>query len=1652
MIEGVDMLFHGINSERRIRFRGGMLLLAPLLIWVLHCAEAKNIEDTLVQGNEFIVSTIPSNGFGAHSRDRAIVVAFTRDMDPATVTAPGVIQVTDSTAAVVAGTVTYHNIGKAAVFMPAGLLASGELYTVTVAGTVTDTQANTMGAPYTFTFTTFVQNSPKLAEDTTVPSIVFRYPVNGSASVTTTTGISISFDEPLHPGSLTPGIVRLTDGVNTVPTVVTYIVPGNTIMMFPEVLLRNNTTYTIEVAGGITDTSIVAPNTMQAAAPATTVSTWSFTTELDQIPPEVYSTSPINGSNGVALDASISVTFSEEIDQLTLDPVNFEVLDLTAGGVVPGAYQFDVISNTATFVPTAGTFSPSSTIQVTLNTMVADLSGNGLTAPVQFTFTSGTQLDTVPPTVVSTSPVNGSVNTNLNVNITTNFSEPMLPATVGNNSIQLTLVATTNPLVPVAEIGATVAGNVFYNGTNNSAVFMPASDLYPNTDYQLNIATTVADLSGKNMAAAFSSAFQTGAQSDLTGPVVVQTTPTNGAASVASGTAITATFDEELNASTVTAANVTLSDGTANISGSVSHLFDGVNSMVTFTPDPATPLIYGKVYTVTLNTQIKDVAGNPMTADYRWSFFMEPPLPPSVAYVTPANGATTVANGDPITIHFNRLMDATTINTSTVSIDDGMTIVPAVVSYADDPSDPVYIMGVITIIPDPAMPLQPGLIYTVSVSGTVTDIDGVALGAEYRWSFSVRTLPGPQVASVTPLNGETNFSTAGIISATVNGQVDMATLNDTTFTLTDGATVYRGNVSGLYDTATNKTTLVYTPDATFTPLTEGVLYLATLTTGIADISGNNMLSDYSWSFYIPSQATNPMVIAVTPAPDSSNVLVNSPISVTFAAPLDANTIANLQNLITVEYSPLGSPEYLLKVLQRNISKGIYSLAQPVKANVFYDSLTDTLLIDIGGMADYTLYTVKVKAGITDIYGTTSAVDSSWSFTTELNYSILVTVNGLASPNSLVVKNNTDGSTVRMYAGIFSQYMPNKYNMNTPFDVVIDTAASSLSGPVQSCGISSTRDMRLTSSYVLVQINCYTQPFNIGGTITGIIGGWARLLLNGGVSSVTLSADGPFQFPTPLPDRSIYNVTLLDQAPGYSCQVINANSFIAGADVTNVMVDCVPVQPVYVFTDITGLPPGDQVLIQIGQDLIGQEFIAAYADGLYQFQTPFLPGDTYYVTVSQQPVSATCTSSMPGPEIVDPNIQPVAFITCVANHVPAWTSVQEGVGDAAYVDAVELNGFIYALGSMVTSTGQQCMVVHRLVNVSYGITRDPTWDPAGDGARRFLFCPPGGESIRPVGIKPDALMDLIIVGNAAGGYPYMIKMTQQGQHDTVFANGGFFISPALMGLNVSNMIIQEDRNILLVGQTGPMDPVLVRTTPEGALDASFGVGGAIHLLGQLGWTVDPTLYLDFQPVEVVEDVYTGMGYFITINALNMSTGMPDLILHSFNANGSPNPSFGQNGSVMLPNTRSSGIFLNRFAGIIVHGATQLSGDPAGTLMNGFLAGYNFTGAPTSISGGSGGMVTYAGCTITDLMYSSDAHYFAAAMCNGTSPSIMKINGADGTLIPTYGVNGQYTHVPSGGVSVETRPILYADTRDIVILGYVRVTTMPSQMFVWRVPSF
>ncbi|MHB8166761.1 MAG: Ig-like domain-containing domain, partial [Sulfuricella sp.] len=103
------------------------------------------------------------------------------------------------------------------------------------------------------------------------------------------------------------------------------------------------------------------------------------------------------------------------------------------------------------------------------------------------------------------------------------------------------------------------------------------------------------------------------------------------------------------------------------------------------------------------------------------------------------------------------------------------------------------------------------------------------------------------VGATTPVSGASAVPISNSVFATFNEAIDVSTLNASTFTVTGLSGLVTGTVS--YNAATNS--------AVFTPTVNpayAATYTANVTTGVKDLSGNPLASNYSWDFTTASNS------------------------------------------------------------------------------------------------------------------------------------------------------------------------------------------------------------------------------------------------------------------------------------------------------------------------------------------------------------------------------------------------------------------------------------------------------------------------------------------------------------------------------------------------------------------------------------------------------------------------------------------------------------------------------------------------------------------------------------------------------------------------------------------------------------------------------
>ena len=340
---------------------------------------------------------------------------------------------------------------------------------------------------------------------------------------------------------------------------------------------------------------------------------------------------------------------------------------------------------------------------------------------------------------------------------------------------------------------------------------------------------------------------------------------------------LSATFNATVKCATITSTTFTITGpgttpvaGTAGCSGAVA----------TFTPNAA--LAVNTLYTATITTGAQSSAGTALTGNYVWSFLTLPATaPPMVISTVPVNGATAVPTNQALTATFSEAMTPATIDALTFTLTGpGATAVPGVVTYIASGS-------IATFTPDAN--LAPSTLYTATITTGAENLAGTGLASNYVWTFTTGAAPilvSPTVISTIPANAATAVPLNQIVSATFSTAMNPATINSTTFTLTGSGGIA---VSGLVAYAAVGNTLTFTPAANLAPST---LFTATITTGVQNLAGTALASNYVWTFTTGTGtvSTPPELVSTVPANAASGVPLNQAVSATFTEAMNPLTI------------------------------------------------------------------------------------------------------------------------------------------------------------------------------------------------------------------------------------------------------------------------------------------------------------------------------------------------------------------------------------------------------------------------------------------------------------------------------------------------------------------------------------------------------------------------------------------------------------------------------------------------------------------------------------------------------------------------------------------------------------------------------------------
>jgi hypothetical protein len=406
-----------------------------------------------------------------------VSATWSEPMDPTSFTATTFSLKVTSTGVAVPGTIAYDPATLTSTFTPTTLLAQGTNYSATLTSGVKDLAGNGLRVPFTWTFTTADVR----------PFVTLISPANGASGIATNTVVNITFSEAMDQASIVAaGTITMKNTVTgtAIPGTVTYNPATNVATFTPTNILSPLTAYTVTVSTAAKD---ITGNTL--AAPF--ISTFTTAAAPDTTPPTVTSVFPAAGATNVPTNTAPTITFSEAMDGNTINGTTITLKNTTTGTAVAGTVSYNTTTHIATFTPTVA-LANGTGYTITVTTGVKDVAGNALATQFTSTFTTAAAPDTTPPTVTTTSPLDGATNVAINTTVTATFSEPMDAATI-TAAGTFTMTTTTGAV--------NVPGTVTYNPATNTATFTPTSLLLHNTGYTATITTAAKDVAGNAMVA-----------------------------------------------------------------------------------------------------------------------------------------------------------------------------------------------------------------------------------------------------------------------------------------------------------------------------------------------------------------------------------------------------------------------------------------------------------------------------------------------------------------------------------------------------------------------------------------------------------------------------------------------------------------------------------------------------------------------------------------------------------------------------------------------------------------------------------------------------------------------------------------------------------------------------------------------------------------------------------------------------------------------------------------------------------------------------------------------------------------------------------------------------------------------------------------------
>ena len=832
-----------------------------------NCLSTNNWTFSIMGGTDTtpptITSITPSGGATGVGQSTPVVITFSKPINPNTINS--------QTFGVFSGdSLLSSSISRSADNRTVTLtqtLPSASPINVAVTHGVTDLLGNAL-ADYTSQFTTAA------TPPATHPNVVTLRPGNGATGVSTTSPVVLVTDTPLNPTTV-PGALHISSNGVLVAGSLQFSSNGQTITFTPGGSFAAGALVQVFFDTTATDNSGNTLNSYSA----------SFTVQSSQssVSPTVTSLSPTNGATISYSNPVVDIQFTKPIAAASVTAANFFLKRNDTGSAIPATvsqpspYVVRIVPNAA-LDPTGGPY-----YRINISSSVKDTDGNSYTGPTAsylFYLNSVAAPVTTAPTVTFLAPPNGSTNVGDNALFRIQFSKPIDPLSVNQNTILISGGAYS--VLPLS---------IAFDSPNQTVTITPQSPLPDNASMSIAI-NGVVDPSG-NAVIPVTANFTTAPGPDVVRPTVIQSSVDSGVTNVPVNSTFTFVFSEPMDTRLLNSSNFYIYDtylGT-NIPANISFSADGTSG--TLVPQSALPV--GRSITIYIQNG-QDVTGNTMVS-YSVNFttsFSTNTVPPSITLVSPAGGATGVPTNTQVQIQFSESLQNTSLSQVTLT---GSTLTTTASLSSGD--------HVLSLTPNTL--LLPNTTYTITVT-RVKDTSGNVFSGTVTSTFTtgsgVDLTAAPNLSSTNPASSGTGVGTNA--SFTVRFSKPINPIQLTNYRLYNNSTSATIPVTPSF--SADRMTVTFTPAAALSIFTQYGFYLPyayDLAGNRGACCGSTGYGNYSFTTGGGTDNSIPSVSAVSPNNGNTGVPINAKVQVVLTQPIDQTSVNNSSVTLTPT-SPAGA--------------------------------------------------------------------------------------------------------------------------------------------------------------------------------------------------------------------------------------------------------------------------------------------------------------------------------------------------------------------------------------------------------------------------------------------------------------------------------------------------------------------------------------------------------------------------------------------------------------------------------------------------------------------------------------------------------------------------------------------------------------------------